>query len=90
MESILLQETKDGWPAGVVYAPNSIHHGHTRHSNSKADECVNLTIAYNRMVDFMGYLFDESGHCDHITQREAWDEFEKWEVIQGVSPKSNN
>lgn len=26
--------------------------------------------------DFLEFLFDKSGHLDHITYREAWKEFE--------------
>lgn len=69
-------------PIGVVYAPNSIHHGYKLHSNSEADRAVNLNIAYNRLVDFLEFLFDHSEHCNHITQRDAWNEFERWEIRQ--------
>ena len=29
--------------------------------------------------DFMEWLFEVSEHCNHITRREAWEEFESWE-----------
>lgn len=28
--------------------------------------------------DFIEWLFEVSEHCDHITQSEAWDEYDKY------------
>lgn len=39
-------------------------------------------MAIERAWDFINYLFDESEHCDHITVKEAWEEFEEWENKQ--------
>lgn len=30
--------------------------------------------------DFLEWLFEHSGEIDHISQSEAWDKFEKWQV----------
>ena len=39
-------------------------------------------LAAARDDDFMEWLFEVSEHCNHITRREAWEEFEAWELRQ--------
>jgi len=34
--------------------------------------------------EFLEWLFDHSEHCDHISQRKAWKEFEEWELKNEV------
>jgi len=60
-----------------VYAPNSIWHGSDMRYMSK--ETI-LRTASARVDDFLEWLFDKSGHIDFISQREAWEEFEAWEI----------
>ncbi len=62
---------------GLVYAPNSVYHGSS--VKSLSDKAA-LTVEVNRLSDFIEFLFEHSDHCDHITQSEAWKEFEIYEV----------
>ena len=61
----------------TVYAPNSIHHGMLI-SDLNKQTLDNIEI--NRRIDFLEWLFDT--HCTHITQVEAWKEFEEFELKQ--------
>ena len=61
----------------IIYAPNSIYYGtHKRHFS----EFELNKIGYERLKDFVEFLFDHSSHCDHISQSEAWKEFEDFEL----------
>lgn len=62
-----------------IYAPNSIYHGRPVWTNSASDRLKVLTIEHERLVDFVEFLFDHSEHCDHISHRDAWKEFEIYE-----------
>lgn len=46
----------------------------------------NLKVSIERYRDFIGYLFDESEHCDHISESDAWKEFEEWEDKNNETP----
>jgi len=61
----------------TVYAPNSIYHGCLISSLSR-QTLDNIEI--QRKTDFLEWLFNT--HCDHITQVEAWKEFEEFELKQ--------
>lgn len=41
-----------------------------------------LFLQNERKGDFLEWLFEHSEHCDHISQSEAWEEFEAWEEKQ--------
>jgi len=60
----------------LVYAHNSIWHG-TKNGSHHSKETL-LLIANNKLTDFIDYLFEHSEHCDHISQSEAWDEFNRY------------
>lgn len=64
----------------VIYAPNSIYHGMPIHAGSPQDDAILLKIEVERFRDFFEFLFEHSNHCDHITQRDAWREFEIYEA----------
>ena len=58
-----------------VYSPNSIYHG-VPISHLSKQTLDNIEI--NRKIDFLEWLFDT--HCNHISQVEAWKEFEEFEI----------
>ena len=58
-----------------VHAPNSIYDGAPITSLTKA---MHDRIIIERNADFLEWLFNT--HCDHITQNEAWKEFEEFEI----------
>lgn len=58
-----------------VYSPNSIHHGVPI---AQLDKQTLDKIEIERNADFLEWLFNT--HCDHITQPEAWKEFEEFEL----------
>ncbi len=57
----------------IIDCPNSIQYGMPVNRMSKE---TLMNIHMNRMIDFIDFLFNHSVHCDHITQSEAWEEFE--------------
>lgn len=61
----------------IIYAPNSIWHGSPIANHSKYS-LQNIEIS--RLNDFIDFLFEHSEHCDHISQPEAWKEFEEFEI----------
>ena len=63
--------------AKFIYAPNSIWHGSERRFINKETQ---LKIASDRVDDFLEWLFDVSGYVDCVSQRDAWKEFEEWEI----------
>ncbi len=63
--------------SGVIYSPNSIAHG-SGLLGAKRETL--LTLELERLKDFVDFLFDHSEHCDHISQSEAWNEFEIYEI----------
>jgi len=65
-----------------IYAPNSIYHDMAIHDPTRLpiSEKTLLQIENNRLTDFIEFLFEHSEHCDHISQRDAWNEFSKWEA----------
>lgn len=68
----------------LVYAPNSIRHGMKVYSELQSKETI-LRIEIARLNGFIEYLFEYSEHCDHISQTDAWDEFEKYEYAQLIN-----
>jgi hypothetical protein len=64
---------------GLKYCPGSIYHGASKRYLSK--EAV-LKMQIERLNDFIEFLFEHSEHCDHISQSDAWDEFEQYEFKQ--------
>lgn len=60
----------------LVYAPNSIYHGMPI---VRLDKQTLDKIEIERKNDFLDWLFDT--HCDHITQPDAWKEFEEFELM---------
>lgn len=74
-ERELLTEEKEHCESnGLIYAPNSVYH-----FDRSGKEVVHLKIAYERLNDFIEFLFDHSEHCDHISRSDAWKEFEEYE-----------
>jgi hypothetical protein len=61
----------------LLYSPNSIWHGMPL--KGMTPETM-LKQELERMRDFVEYLFEHSEHCNHISQSEAWAEFEVYEV----------
>lgn len=59
-----------------LYYPNSIHHGAPM---SRMKRETILSLENGRLIDFIEFLFEHSEHCDHISQSEAWKEFEIYE-----------
>lgn len=74
----------ENWPAGLVYAPGSIWHG-SRIGLHK--ESTLLQIQLNRLTDFIAFLFEH--HCDHLTEGEAWQEFQEHELRQLTNQVAN-
>ena len=64
---------------GAFYCPNSIYHGASKRMGAASYEDVQNKAEVARLTDFIEYLFEHSEHCDHITQSDAWSEFEQWE-----------
>jgi hypothetical protein len=56
---------------------------------SDVQKIRDLILERERVWDFVNYLFDESEHCDHISLREAWEEFEAWQdkMISDKNPE---
>lgn len=75
-----LKKAEEEIDTNVVYAPNSIYHGCEIYGVLSMSKEMLLTIEVGRLTDFIEWLFEHSEHCDHITQREAWDEFEVYEI----------
>lgn len=55
----------------------------------EAEESLSLKMelqkykeAIENKNDYIIWLFEESGHINHITQHETWDEYEKWKETQ--------
>lgn len=66
----------------IIYAPHSIYHGMEIHSTNGRLPFSNetlLRIELSRLTDFVEFLFEHSEHCDHITHREAYKEFLRYE-----------
>ena len=67
----------------LIYSPNSIYHGMEIHSSNgrlPLSDIVLLKIETERLRDFIEFLFEHSEHCDHISQKDAWNEFEIYEI----------
>lgn len=72
----------------TIYCPGSINHLRELHvvdrqsgrSSLDVPDHVTMRIEIARLTDFIEYLFDHSEHCDHISHRDAWREFELWEI----------
>ncbi len=62
---------------GFVYAPGSVYHALPIKSLPQG---ILDRIEIGRLTDFLEYLFEHSQHCDHISQPDAWKEFEEWEI----------
>lgn len=69
----------------LIYAPNSIWHGTKAYTSHHKKETL-LRIEVGRLNDFIDFLFEHSEHCDHISQRDAWIEFEEYEYEQLAVP----
>lgn len=59
----------------LLYNPNSIWHG-TSYKHGRFDRETLLKNQVEDMNDFLQFLFEESEHCDHISRREAYEQFE--------------
>lgn len=59
----------------LIYAPGSVWHGWPNDGNHK--DVTKLKIELARLNDFVEFLFEQSEHCDHITQSEAWNQYEE-------------
>lgn len=79
LREYLKEAREDYAEEGLVYAPNSIHHGRIQ---SMMPKLASERIARSTLDDFIEFLFEHSEHCDHITQTAAWDEFREFEYKQ--------
>lgn len=70
----------------TVYEPRGIWHGSFLSYHSKL---TLKQIELGRLDDFLEYLFEHSEHCDHITQSDAYKEFEQWEMKQAILEQKN-
>lgn len=75
--------------SGLLYAPNSVYHLCPIIGNrlNLSKEAV-LTAEVAALTDFIDFLFEHSEHCDHITQREAWNEFREFEYKEIMKKES--
>lgn len=72
-----IEEIKEAYSeAGLAYSPNSIYHGAV---TVRMSEKARLKASRERLSDFIEFLFEHSEHCDHISQSDAWKEFEQYE-----------
>lgn len=71
--------------SGLLYAPNSIYHGSSIEGMSKETKLITEIAALN---DFIDFLFEHSEHCDHISQRKAWDEFRQYELDEKIKKET--
>jgi hypothetical protein len=67
---------------GLLYCPSSIYHGVKINGPMPLSDTTLLKIEVSRLADFIDYLFETSKHCDHISNKDAWIEFEQWEFKQ--------
>ena len=82
----LLKYEKEAVGDGI-YSPNSVMHGWPRYGIAAPRKEAQAKNNYERLTDFVEFLFEHSEHCDHISQREAWHEFELYELKESL--KSN-
>ena len=70
----------------LIYAPNSMYHGMKINGQLPISDIALARIEISRLTDFIEFLFEHSVHCDHITQSNAWREFEEFE-FKNIKPK---
>jgi hypothetical protein len=80
-----IEEMKNDFiEAGVSYNPNSVYHGYITLSKERR-----LMAEIGRLTDFIEFLFEHSEHCDHISQSDAWSEFEQYEFKEYMKSNPN-
>lgn len=73
---LMIQEIESCKENKLLYSPNAIAHG------TKINFLPEMVLVKNeaaRLNDFIEFLFEHSEHCDHISQSDAWGEFQKYE-----------
>jgi hypothetical protein len=76
----------------LVYAPNSIFHGFKifRRGGPSLSKEQLLQIEVHRLHDFIGFLFEHSEHCNHISESDAWKEFDEFEYENKLRSEAIN
>jgi len=73
-----LEEIKEDFKEqNLIFDPNSINHGWPNCGHFSNETLFKIEIA--KLTDFIEFLFEHSEHCDHITQTEAWNEFDLYQ-----------
>lgn len=75
---------------GLFYCPGSIYHGSSKRMGAASYAEIQDKAELGRLNDFIEYLFEHSEHCNHISQSEAWDEFEQWEFKKEIVVSVDN